>query len=139
MARLGRFAVRDGCILGLAGTRDVSRHTLERPRHTRSRHSLEKLLQTGGQGCLRRRDDDSLLRKRGRRGHRCGLSIQRAACGLDGRLQIREHGQHSAVRLGVHLEAQLLQDLLYVLLDGPLGDEEAGRNGAVREPLGNEP
>jgi hypothetical protein len=42
------------------------------------------------------------------------------------------------VRLGVHLETQLQQDLLHVLLDGPLGDEEAGSNGTVREPFGNE-
>jgi hypothetical protein len=46
-------------------------------------------------------------------------------------MQIREHREDSAVRVGSHLEAQLQQDLLYVMLDGSVGDEEAGRTRTV--------
>src|SRR5215217_9665190 len=47
--------------------------------------------------------------------------------------QVCEHREHAAVRLGVHVETELEEDLLDVRFDGPLGDEEAACDRAVGE------
>src|SRR5215212_2115881 len=50
--------------------------------------------------------------------------------------EVREHGQHTAVRLGVQVEAELEEDLLDVRLDGALGHDEAACDRAVGEAFG---
>ena len=52
--------------------------------------------------------------------------------------QVGEDGEDAAVGAAVVAEAELLEDLLDVGLDGALGDEQAGGDGPVREPLGDQ-
>ena len=51
-------------------------------------------------------------------------------------VEVREHGEHAAVRFGVQVEMELQEDLLDMSFDRPLGNEEARGDRAVREPLG---
>ena len=50
------------------------------------------------------------------------------------RVQVGEHGEHAPVVLGGARKAKLLEDARHVLLDRPLGNDQALRDPLVRSP-----
>src|SRR5438034_8460943 len=58
----------------------------------------------------------------------CATAGSSASRQLRGRAEVREHGEHPAVRRRIRVEPELEEDLLYVRLDGPFGDEEPRRD-----------
>jgi len=52
--------------------------------------------------------------------------------------QVGEDGEDAPVRVRVGAEPEFLEDLLDVGLDGALGDEQAGGDGSVGQPLGDQ-
>src|SRR6188474_2482824 len=52
--------------------------------------------------------------------------------------EVREHSEDAAVVLGAGGQAELREDARHVLLDGPLGHDQALRDPGVRATLGHQ-